>query len=131
MTEEIFKQEKKEKKLKKKISQAVGQQDEEVTNEIVQTARKDLVESVLQVEDEIPMETFETISTLTIEIKSDKKKDIETHIKETIKKDNVNLLPKIEIEEVPDNRQIAIPSSSGTTLRRSKRIIKKPYEKNE
>ena len=77
------------------------------------------------------MQTFETISTLTIEIKSDKKKDIETHIKETIKKDNVNLLPKIEIEEVPDNREIAIPSSSGTTLRRSKRIIKKPYEKNE
>ena len=75
------------------------------------------------------MQTFETISTLTIEIKSDKKKDIETHIKETIKKDNV--LPKIEIEEVPDNREIAIPSSSGTTLRRSKRIIKKPYEKNE
>ena len=130
-TEEIFEQEKKEKKLKKKFSQAIGQQDEEVTNEIIQTARKDLVESVLQVEDEIPMETFETISNVKIEVKSDKKRDIEKHIKETIKKDNVNLLPKIEIEEVQDNREIAIPSSSGTILRRSKRIIKKPYEKNE
>ena len=128
-TEEIFEQDKKEKKLKKKISQAVGERDEEVTDEIVKTAVKDLVESVLQLEDEIPMETFETISNVNIVVESEKK-DIETHIKETIKKDNSNLFSKIEIEEVPDNREIAIPSSSGAVLRRSKRT-KKPYEKYE
>ena len=90
---------------------------------------KDLVESVLQLEDEIPMETFETISNVNIVVESEKK-DIETHIKEAIKKDNSNLLSTIEIEEVPDNREIAIPSSSGAVLRRSKRT-KKPYEKYE
>ena len=130
-TEEIFEQDKKEKRLKNKISKAIGKQDEEVKKEITQRPRKDLIESVLQVEDEIPAEIFETVSNIDIEIKSDKKRNTEEHIKNTIKKDNVNLLPEIVIEEVEDNREIAIPSTSKAPLRRSKRTIKKPYQKNE
>ena len=65
------------------------------------------------------------------------KKDVEKHIKETIKKDNANLLPEIIIEEVQDNREIAIPSSSSLSnklperrVRRSVRLAKKkPYDK--
>ena len=148
-TEEIFADARAECEFKKKISQTIGEQDTEVSKKLVQTARKELVESLLGVEGEIATYVIQDLTDVGIsDIKNNnknEKKDAEEHIKEKIKKDNASYLPEIVIEEVQDNREIAILSSLSnlprlTEVSRSPegKIIsrpsvrlanKKPYEK--
>ena len=118
-TEEIFADARAECELKNKISQAMGEQDTKVSKELVQTVRKELVEPLLGAEGEIATDVIQNLTDIRISdiknIDKNEKKDVEKHIKETIKKDNANLLPEIIIEEVQDNREIAIPSSSSSS----------------
>ena len=97
----------------------MGEQDTKVSKELVQTVRKELVEPLLGAEGEIATDVIQNLTDIRISdiknIDKNEKKDVEKHIKETIKKDNANLLPEIIIEEVQDNREIAIPSSSSSS----------------
>ena len=132
--------------LEEKLVRAVNE-SKEIPQEIVRGARKELFNSLLNVNGRIAAEVVEDLSDVGISNRTENKntkRDFIEHVKSTIKKDNVDYLATIKTANNSSNKA-AVASFSAEfptlieiirsppgkfTIRRSKRLAKKnPYQK--
>ena len=140
---EIFKETEASNITDNKTLAAFNARDEEISQELITTARNDLIKSVTDAEGEIPTEVFNNItSSLELQEESKSEKDVRKHIQTTIKKNNEQYLEKNK-EKKPISEEAQQSSAESIKLtniltdqtgvvRRSKRLNdKKPYDKNK
>ena len=94
---EIFKETEANNIIDNKTFAAFNARDEEISQELMTTARNDLIKSVTDAEGEIPTEVFNNItSSLELQEETKSEKDVRKHIQTTIKKITNSTLKKIK-----------------------------------
>ena len=140
---EIFKETEANNIIDNKNFAAFNARDEEISQELITTARNDLIKSVTDAKGEIPTEVFNNItSSLELQEETKSEKDARKHIQTTIKKITSNTLKKIKKKKsISEQAQqssaesiklIDILTDETVVVRRSKRLNdKKPYDINK
>ena len=120
---------------------AFNERDEEISQELITTARNDLIKSITgDDDDEIPTEVLNNIaSSYELQKEDVSEKNLRDHIQSTIKKNNEQYLEKTEkntLSDVPPAppsspiRLTELLTDETGVVRRSKRLKdKKPYDK--
>ena len=128
---EISKETYENNKIDQKTFDAFNERDAEISQELITTARDDLIKSVTDEVGEIPTEVLNNIaSSYELQQESLPQKDVRDHIQSTIKKNNEQYLEKVR--KSPSKNPLAIKTSSPirlTNLIRDKEHRKKPYDK--
>ena len=125
--------------IEEKAMQAFNARDEEISRDIIRNSRKDLLNSVCDIEGEKAVDVLNNI-VRSFETEEEEDRIDENLIKETIKKDNQQFLTKteetsektfFEIPSTPTTETLTnLLSSTNQQQRRSKRLVnKKPYDK--
>ena len=137
---EIFKESNENEILDKITFDAFNERDEEISQELITTARNNLIKSVTVEQGEIPTEVLINIaSSYELQIESSSEKNVRNHIQSTIKKTNEQYLEKkekslsSEVPPAPPSSPIRLTdllTDQTGVVRRSKRLKeKKPYDK--
>ena len=128
---EISKETYENNKIDQKTFDAFNERDAEISQELITTARNDLIKSVTDEAGEIPTEVLNNIASIyELQHESLPQKDVRDHIQSTIKKNNEQYLEKVR--KSPSKNPLAIKTSSPirlTDLIRDKEDCKKPYDK--
>ena len=139
---EILKETNENNIINKLTFDAFNERDDEISQELITTARNDLIKSITDEDGEVPTEVINNItSSYELQQETTPEKNVRDHIQNTIKKNNEQYLEKIEKEPLSEVPVPPAPPSSPVRLtelltdetgaiRRSKRLKdKKPYDK--
>ena len=139
---EILKETNENNKIDQAAYNAFNERDDEISQELITTARNDLIKSITDEDGEVPIEVINNItSSYELQQETTAEKNVRDHIQNIIKKNNEQYLEKIEKEplsEVPvppaapssPVRLTELLTDETGAIRRSKRLKdKKPYDK--
>ena len=136
---EILKETNENNIINKLTFDAFNERDDEISQELITTARNDLIKSITDEDGEVPTEVINNItSSYELQQETTPEKNVRDHIQNTIKKNNEQYLEKKPLPEAS-----APPASTSSSvrltelltdetgaIRRSKRLKdKKPYDK--
>ena len=116
---------------------AFNERDTEISQELITTARNDLIKSITDEEGEVPTDVLNNItSSYELQQETTPEKNVRDHIQSTIKKNNEQYLERIKkpLSEIHSQPPLALSSPVRLTelltdeTRRSKHL-KKPYDK--
>ena len=131
---EISKESDENNKIDQKAFDAFNERDTEISQELITTARNDLIKSITDEEGEVPMEVLNNVaSSYELQQKSTPEKNIRDHVQTTIKKNNKQYLEKTKkpLSKIPR----AIKTTSPVKLTdlitgdETKKHQKKPYDR--
>ena len=129
--------------IKQKTFAAFNKRDEEISQELITSARNDLIKSVIDAEGEIPADVFNNItSSFELEEEDKTERSVREHVQSTIKKNNEQYLKTTKSSEKTSISKEVVTTSSDSpkltdiisdqtsVVRRSKRLAeKKPYDR--
>ena len=129
--------------IEQKTFAAFNKRDEEISQELITSARNDLIKSVIDAEGEIPADVFNNItSSFELEEEDKTERSVREHVQSTIKKNNEQYLKTTKSSEKTSISKEVVTTSSDSpkltdiisdqtsVVRRSKRLAeKKPYDR--
>ena len=130
---EISKETDENNKIDQKAHDAFNERDTQISQELIITARNDLIKSITDGEGEVPTEVLNNItSSYELQQESAPEKDVRDHVQSTIKKNNKQYLQKIK--KSPSKIPVAIKTTSPVRLTdlitdKNKKHQKKPYDR--
>ena len=133
---EISKESDENNKIDQKAFDAFNERDTEISQELITTARNDLIKSITDEEGEVPTEVLNNVaSSYELQQESTPEKNIRDHVQTTIKKNNKQYLEKTKkpLSKIPR----AIKTTSPVKLTdlitgdETKKHQKKPYDREE
>ena len=130
---EISKETDENNKIDQKAHDAFNERDTQISEELIITARNDLIKSITDGEGEVPTDVFNNItSSYELQQESSPEKDVRDHVQSTIKKNNKQYLQKIK--KSPSKIPVAIKTTSPVRLTdlitdKNKKHQKKPYDR--
>ena len=131
---EISKESDENNKIDQKAFDAFNERDTEISQELITTARNDLIKSITDEEGEVPTEVLNNVaSSYELQQESTPEKNIRDHVQTTIKKNNKQYLEKTKkpLSKIPR----AIKTTSPVKLTdlitgdETKKHQKKPYDR--
>ena len=106
---EILKETKANDRIDNKTFEAFNVQDEKISQELITTARNDLIKSVTCEGGEVPTEVFNNItSSYELQQETNSEKNVRGHIQDTIKKTTNNILKKQQLKSRFQKRQLSL-----------------------
>ena len=125
--------------IEQKAFEAFNKRDEEISQELITTARNDLIKSVIDAEGEIPADVFNNItSSFDLEEEDKTERSVREHVQSTIKKKNnkqylkttkssekTSILKEVATTLSDSPRLTDIISDQTSVVRRSKRLAEK------
>ena len=134
---EILKETNENNKIDQAAYDAFNERDTEISQELITTARNDLIKSITDEERDVPTDVLNNItSSYELQQETTPEKNVRDHIPSTIKKNNEQCLERIKkpLSEIHSQPPLALSSPVRLTelltdeTRRSKHL-KKPYHK--
>ena len=114
---EILKETNENNKIDQAAFDAFNERDDEISQELITTARNDLIKSITDEDGEIPTEALNNItSSYELQQETTPEKNVRDHIQNTIKKNNEQYLEKIEKEPLSEVLVPPAPPSSPVRL---------------